>query len=189
MKAPSCTGTNVYLREHVPAAVTVPAGMHTLLAYVFENAAAVLTLRGLGSGDIQLQPGEFLVTPVVPGSSVQLVSEPGLAQHGLIRFAPETTQRVLRCKCEIPVDIGPGWRARRLIAPGVPTLLDSYLDTASAWTPAASATFCDQQEATVKVLHGEVSSGALRVGEGEAAVVRLDIPLLASKRSHVLIQA
>ncbi len=189
MKSPTCTGSNVYLSEHVPAVVTVPADMQTLLVYVFENAAAVLTLRGLAGGDVQLQPGEFLATPVTPGAPVHLASETGLAQHGLLRFAAEATARVLRCKCEIPVDIGPGWRARRLMARGVPALLDSYLDTASSWTPAASAQFCGQEEATVKVLRGEVSSGALRLSAGEGAVVRLDTPLVASMRSHVLVQA
>ncbi|GGP22834.1 hypothetical protein [Silvimonas iriomotensis] len=189
MKAPSCTGSNVYLHGQVPASVTVPAAMRTLLVYVFENATAMLSLRGLAGGEVRLQPGEFLVAPVQPGAMIQLASERGLAQHALIRFVPDAAPRAQRCKCEIPVDIGPGWRARKLSAPDVPTLLDAYLETAGAWTPASTAPFCDQQEATVKVLRGEVSSGGLRLGEGEAGVVRLDTPLLASMRSHVLVQA
>lgn len=195
MKAPSGCSTQatpamLHFSERAPATVLVPTDAQTLLVYMFENSSACLAISGLPAGTEHLLPGEWLCIPVVPGTVLNLAAGGELKQHGFLHFTHRAVaRRTHQCKCEIPVNIGPGWRLRSLGAPDGPQMLDVFMETGSVITlPDADAQVPAMGSAEIHVLSGELMYGGHLLCAGQQAVLPAGVSqILATNRSQYLL--
>lgn len=195
MKAPSgcsqqTTSGMLHFRERAPATVPVPADAQALMVYIFENSSACLAINGLSGGVVHLLPGEWLCIPVTPGTLLQLTAGSDLKQHGLLHFVKHPVElRQHQCKCEIPVNIGPGWRLRSLGNPSGPHMLDVFMETGSVITmPDAHANVPPMGSARIHVLGGELMCGGHLLRAGEQAMLPSGVAqILATTRCQYLL--